>query len=171
MSSPARSEEEVTTILMALVAWAGQVSLASRYLKEHKGIGIAPVTLTDWKVRYQERYDEMRVKYQAQLEGGLANELREVAMLATQTERLAIEKTRDRLEKNEDPDPARTAANLSSVKQRSIDKLMTLTGRPKEYVGDADPVPMLRKLAAQFPQVFSVSEEQPKLEAARVTDE
>lgn len=157
MSNPARSEEEITTILMALVAWAGQTGPASNYLKAEKGIAISPSTLTSWKTRYADRYDELRERHSAQLEGNLANEMREVARLAVEGTRLAVEKSIERLENGKDQDTARSAASLARVAQTSTDKLMTLTGRPKEYTESRDATQILRGLVAKHPQIFGLA--------------
>ena len=166
----ARTEEEITTILMALVAWAGQVSPAANYLKAEKGIAIAPATLTDWKVRYGERLDDMRDKYAGQLEGNLAHEMRDVARLAVDVERLALERAKSRLEAGKDDDPGKTAANVARVKQVNVDKLMTLTGRPKEYtaVDGRSLEEKLRKLVAMG--VLQAPDEPKELEGALVEE-
>lgn len=146
MSNPARTEEEVNTILVALAAWGGQINPASKYLKAEKGIAISPATLKDWKTRYGERYDRLREQNSASAEGTLAHEMREVALLAVGAERLAVEKTVERLESGEETDTARAAANLSRVAQSSVDKLMSLTGRPTQITETRDAFEIMRKL-------------------------
>ena len=158
MSNAHRSEEETTTILMALVAWAGNATKASEYLRAEKDIAIAPATLTSWKVRYGDRYDEMRDKYRDQLESNLANEYRDVARLAVEATREAIEKSREQLAKNQDRDPARSAAALATVAHKATDKLMSLTGRPKEITEHRDASEILRGLISKHPAVFGLTE-------------
>lgn len=141
-----RPEEEVTTILMALIAWGGHTSNASRYLANEKQIEISPKVLADWKTRYGERYDDLREKFAGQLEGKLVHEMRDVARLALETERLAIEKAHSRLAKDEDQDPGRTAANLARVTQSSTDKMLSLSGRPTHITESRGVEELLRSL-------------------------
>ena len=161
MASPF-SEEDLTTALMSLVAWAGNASAAARYLKSEKGISVSVATLCDWKVRHGERYDELREKYQAQLEGNLAHELRDCARLAVEVERLALEKTRERLEAGKERDPSRAAANLAMVAAKSTDKLMTLTARPTQITENRDATEILRSLVARG--VLTLPDEEPPKE-------
>jgi uncharacterized protein YeaC (DUF1315 family) len=145
----AYTEEQTQTALMALIAWAGNAAAASRYLKSDKGIEINPATLSNWKQTHAIRYDELREKYSAQLEESLAHEFREVAMQAVQLERLAMERATEALEKNQDKDPSRSAANAARVAQSSTDKLLSLTGRPTQITESRNIGEILRSLAAK----------------------
>src|ERR1035437_826872 len=84
------SEEEITEGLMAMIAWAGNASAASRYLKSQKQIELPAVTLNGWKTSHAIRYDELREKYSGQVEAALADERRDSAMQATQLPQLAM---------------------------------------------------------------------------------
>src|ERR1700704_322551 len=86
------SAEEITAGLLALCAWAGQATAASRYLKAEKKLEITPSTLSHWKVRHSDEYNALREKYSARLEEQLAHEMREAAMFANKVERLALER-------------------------------------------------------------------------------
>lgn len=166
MSNPARSEEEITTCLMALVAWAGQTTPAARYLKAEKGISVKPTTLKEWMTaRYADRFEKMRTEYGRQLEEKLSNDMREVAAFATEGAREAVEAARKRIRAGDEPDPARAAANLATVATKQTDKLLSLTGRPQVITESRNATEMLRGLIAEFPQVFQLSAEQPDMPA------
>ena len=148
-SSTKFTEEEITTGLMAIIAWAGNASAASRYLKAEKGLSISAVALNGWKTAHVVRYDELREKYAGQLEANLANEMRDVARLAMDVQRLALEQTKVRLETGKDNDPARSAANAATVTQKMTDKLLSLTGRPTQITETRNLDEILRSLAAR----------------------
>lgn len=133
---------------MAMIAWAGNASAASRMLKS-EGLEVGPQTLRSWKMTHAIRYDELREKHSASMEANLAHEMRDVAALATQATRLAIQKATDKLEENREDDPARAAANLARVSQSATDKLMTLTSRPVQITETRNVGEILRSLAAK----------------------
>lgn len=149
--------EEIETGLMAMIAWAGNASAASRYLKAEKKLDVSASTLNGWKRTHAPRYLELSEKYQDQMEDALAHEFREVAAVATQAERLAVEKAVERLEKGQDQDPARSAASLSKVKQVNTDKLMTLTQRPTTITETRNADEIIRSLVAKG--VLAIPEE------------
>lgn len=134
---------------MAMIAWAGNASAASRYLKSEKDILISPHVLTGWKTLHAARYDELREKYSGQLEANLAHELREVARLGVEVQRVALEKAQARLVANEEHDPSRAAANAARVTQSATDKLLSLTGRPTQITETRNLQEILRSLAAR----------------------
>jgi hypothetical protein len=149
---------------MALIAWAGNATAASRYLKAEKVIAITGATLNNWRQeRYAAKYEEMREKYAAQLEKQIEGDLREMAALAMQAERLAIQKAKEQLEAGEEKDPARAAANLARVAQSSVDKLMTISGRPTVITEQRNVEEILRGLVARG---VLKAPDPPQLEAA-----
>ena len=146
----ARTEEEITTGLMALIAWGGNANAAAKALKAEGKLDTTGATLRSWATeRFADRYDELREKYQEQIERGLIQELRELAGLALQGERLAVEKAMSRLEAGKDEDPGRTAANLARVAQSNTDKMLSLSGRPTSIREDRNLEEIMRSLAAK----------------------
>lgn len=141
--------EEIETCLHALVAWAGNASQTSRYLKAEKDLDISHVTLNNWKRVHGPRYDEIREKYTAQIETRLAFEMRETAALAVAATKLGVEKAAEKLEAGKEDDPSRAAANLSRIAQSNVDKLLSLTGRPSRITEDRNIGEILRSLAAK----------------------
>lgn len=134
---------------MAMISWAGNASAASRYLAREGPCPINPSTLNHWKILYAARYDELREKYSEQMETQLANEMREIARMAVEVERLALEKAQQLLLSGDDRDPSRSAANAARVAQSSTDKLLSLTGRPSQITETRGIQEILRSLAAK----------------------
>lgn len=143
------TEEDITAGLMAMIAWAGNSQAAAKYLKAEKQIDVPLSTLNSWKRVHGTRYEELREKYSGEMEASLAHEFRDVARLAVEAERLAIEKATARLRKGEDQDPGRTAANLSRVAQSSTDKLMTVTSRPTQITETRGAQEIVRSLMSR----------------------
>ena len=141
--------EEIETALQAMVAWAGNASQARRYLESKYGLQMTSSQLSHWKNHlHAARYDEIREKYAEGMEARIAHEQRDLAMLAAQTQRLAVERAHERLEAGEDQDPAKSAANLAKVAQSNVDKLMTLTNRPQQITETRNIQELVRSLAA-----------------------
>lgn len=158
------TEEQITNCLMAVVAWAGQCNPAAKSLEE-KGISVSAPTLKRWITEtHAERYEQMREKYKDQLEQVAANNMRDLIALSQEGTRLALEKEIERLEKGEEPDPARAAANMARVSQSSTDKLMTLTQRPTTITENRNMGEILRSLVAGG-YVSLPDEEHPQIEA------
>lgn len=146
----ARTEEEITAGLLAMIAWAGNASAASSALEAEKGIKISSSTLSGWvRGAHALRYQEMREKYADQLEAQLIGDYRDLVKHALEAEGLAIEKARDRLHAGRDEDPGRTAANLARVAQANTDKMLSLSGRPTSIREDRNVEEILRSLAAK----------------------
>ena len=146
----ARTEDEITAGLMAMVAWGGNASAASRSLKAEKGIEIASSTLLNWaKETHAARYDELREKYHEQLEAQLVHEFRDVARHAVEVQRLALSRALERLEGEKDQDPGRTAANAAAVAKAMTDKMLSLSGRPTSIREDRNVDEIVRNLMAR----------------------
>ena len=150
MSLSKFTEEQVTTGLMALIAWAGNAAAASRALKADKGLDIPSVTLNSWaKDVYAPRYAEMREKYAEQMETELVHEYRDVARQAVEVQRKALDRAMYELSCNNDRDPARTAANAARVAQSMTDKMLALSGRPTSIREDRNLQEIMRSLVAK----------------------
>lgn len=143
------TEEHITTGLMAMIQAAGNATAASRYLKSEKDLSINAPTLNGWRTTHAIRYDDLRERYRTQMEENLSHEMRDVARLATEAQRLAIERTQARLIAGEEHDPSRAAANLGRVAQTATDKLLALTGRPTQITETRNLSEILRSLAAK----------------------
>jgi hypothetical protein len=151
---------------MAVVAWAGNHSAASRALKD-QNIDLTPTTLSLWtRETYAARFQEMREKYSEQLEQQLIHEYRDVARLAVDVQRLALDKATTRLERGDDGDPGRTAANAARVAQAMTDKMLSLSGRPTSIREDRNLNEIMRSLVAKG--ILQMPDEPAELPAAVV---
>jgi hypothetical protein len=161
VSNPARTEEDITTGLLALIAWAGNASAACRSLKAEGKMDLKPDTLTNWaRGKHTERYNELREKYHEQIEAQIVHDLREISGQAIQVERLALEKAHAKLKRGGDDDPARTASHAARVAQSSVDKMLSLSGRPTSIREDRNATEIVRGLIAKG--VLSMPKERPE---------
>lgn len=143
------TEQEITTALMAVVAWAGNCTAAARSLEAKGELHISPVTLNSWtKEVHADRYQEMREKYAHQLEQQAVADMRDVVKLSLDAQRLALEKTMERLESGKDQDPSRTAANTATVADKMTAKMLAMTGRPTQIREDRNMQEVMRSLVA-----------------------
>lgn len=161
-------EEHIAAGLMAMIAWAGNASAASRYLKSEKDLLISPGVLSAWKTQHAIRYDELREQYAGQMESNLAHEFRDVARLAVDVQRLALEKATARMLAGDEHDPARVAANAARVAQSNTDKLLSLTGRPTQITETRNLGEILRSLAAKG--VLDLGPEPPQIAEQAISD-
>ena len=146
--SPGYPQDVVDKCLITLVSCNGNKQATLRLLKED-GITITDKTLTDWvRRKHADRYQEIREGRAAAQERLLARNMLDVAGHALEAEDLAITKAQERLEANEETDPARAALNLARTKQIAIDKMLTLTGRPQQITESRDVTEVARALVA-----------------------
>ncbi len=134
---------------MVLFACAGSESMASKHLAD-QGIEITKATLGSWKRgRFAERYERIRREHQQKLEEAIVPELREVAFLASSTERRLLEAVNERLDNGEENDPGRALANVAKAQGTATDKLLALTGRPQVITEHRNPDEIARSLVAR----------------------
>jgi hypothetical protein len=144
------SQQEITEALTAMVAFAGNAHETERFLKSEGKRAPSWMTLLKWsRTTHFEEYNRIRDQVAALLEADLAGEYRDIARMAVQAERIAVQKATERLESGEDQDPARSAANLATVAQKSTDKLLSLTGRPQQITEHRDITAIIRSLVAK----------------------
>lgn len=143
------NEEQIARGLTAVVVCAGNFAAASRFL-ENEGLTVKPMTLRGWcQQRYPERYAELRERYAAELETHLIHDMRDLAVQGMEIQRLALDKTYERLVSGRDDDPSKTAANVSRVVQTNVDKMLAVSGRPTSIREDRNLGEVLRSLAAK----------------------
>jgi hypothetical protein len=122
-------------------------------------------TLTDWsRTTHWERYEQIRDQMAPQTEKTIANDMREAAREALEATRLAVEKARERLEANRDPEPAKSAAALSKVTASSMHDLMMVTDRPTQRTESRGVEEILRGLVAKG--YLQLTDEKPALEGS-----
>lgn len=141
--------EDITSGLMAVIAWAGNHAAAARDLAE-RGVTVPPQTLMDWtKTTHFVEFQRLRDEYAPQIEAQLAHQFRDVAAKSVTVQMKALEAAEKRLDAGLDEEPARTASFAARTGQTAVDKLMTLTNRPQRIVETRDIDEVLRSLAAQ----------------------
>lgn len=145
------SEESETPLdgwLLALVACNGRARKAERLLKARGVHHVDASQLHRMKVEHQARYEQLRAEHAPDLEKRLASGLRDTSMLASEAMQEAVKKAIDRLEAGEDPDPAKTAANLATVQDKSTRTMLTLEQRPTSITENRNVNELIRTLAA-----------------------
>lgn len=132
------TDEQVTTALLVLITYKGNVGAARQALKVEHGLDIHPNTLAAWKgSTYKGEYDVLAADHSDTLEKELVDRVLENAGLALDAEKVALEKAKDMLESDDGhPDPARAARDLSNVKAQAVDKARLMQDKPTE-IADA----------------------------------
>lgn len=161
------TDEEIDWALSALVAYAGDATAAVRYLdRVADGRSVPPPeTLEDWSHGvHLERYEKAREQWSGLREKALAGDMRDAAVEAVKAQRLAVKKAVEKLERDEDPFPASSAASLARVAQSNTDKMLALTGRPSTITEDRSTAEAVRSLVALG--VFKLPDEPPAIEGS-----
>lgn len=152
MSNPAGTgytQEEIDVCLTAVIAHAGRINTAVKWLRAEGKHTPDRRTLTSWtRIDFIERYEELREKLASVREEQLANDYLDAASRAIEGAQLATEKAIDRLKAGKDEDPAKSAASLARVSQSMIEKRLTLQGRPTRITETIDVEARVRKLVA-----------------------
>lgn len=144
------TDAQVTTALMALIAWCGNYTATSHALKSEGKMNVPGKTISEWaRYTHAAEYAELRDKYSEQLESNLVHEYRDTARQAVEVEREALDKALMKLRAGDDPDPARTASHAARVAQTMTDKLLSLSGRPTSIREDRNINEILRSLVAK----------------------
>lgn len=162
------SQDEIDEILTILIALAGNATGVVRELKA-QGREKVPCqeTIKHWTtVLHWERYEELRELHAAKVEGKLTHDMFDTTRRATEGTALAIERAVEKLEKGQDQDPGKTAANLASVAQRMTDKGLALSGRPSRITESRDAAEIVRALVARHPGVFGMPDEPAQIEGS-----
>jgi hypothetical protein len=144
------TEQEITDVLMAVIANAGNCAAAERSLREQGKRAPKPGTISQWvKYAHAGQYMELRDKYAEQIEGQLVHEYRDVIARATEGAKLAIDSAVTALESGFDKEPSRTAANLATVADKYTRDMLTLQGRPTRITENRDVNEIVRALEAR----------------------
>jgi len=128
-SSPYTMEQRVQG-LVALARFNGNAERASQEC------GVPARTLRDWKDSSE--YEDTRQRFQDTVELEFVKQAREITLLEMEVERKAAERALWVLENEphrlRGTDAASMATQMAKAKGFNIDKVLTLTGRPKEIV-------------------------------------
>lgn len=121
---------------LALAAIAAHPTLeqAVAYLKEAHNIVTTEANLQVRSNRHRERIEEMREELAPRIEAIRANDMLDNAGLATELERMCMERLQTQLENGQVRDPARVARDLADLKAKNVDKRLAVQGRPTQIV-------------------------------------
>jgi hypothetical protein len=123
----------------ALVAIAcfPDLKQAKQYMSE-QGYDLSIPALETIRRNKGPELEKVREEVAPKLEASLANDMLDNARIATEVERLAIERTKTLLAEGRIADPSRVARDLSQIKTQSIDKRLALQGRPTQITEHRD---------------------------------
>ena len=132
--------EQVTEGLMSMVT-EGSAAAA------HRKTGIPEKTLQQWRREtYAERFRQLEERYSKELEEHLVHEARKNAELALQAERDMIERV-SRVTSEREVSGALRA--LADSRTKSVQSVLTMTGRPTAITESRDIGSVLKALAAK----------------------
>lgn len=126
--------EQVLTALNALALNGGHIELARKTLHA-QGHDVSRATLYRWRTEtYPERYRQVCDQLAPQVEAHVIELQRSLAVQATQTAIQAVELEQRRLRGGKVKDAAASARNLATVAGISVDKILSLSGRPTSVI-------------------------------------
>lgn len=103
-------------------------------------------TLRAWRDTYTERYRWHQTENAGAIEKRLVEAQREVALIAADGVRTAVEIEMERLESGQVKDAGASARNLATVMGISTTKVLELTGRPTSIVEHRRPEDVVRRM-------------------------
>jgi predicted transcriptional regulator len=110
------------------------LEIAVEQLKEQHGITTTARALEVFKSHHLEEYEKLRNQLAPLREQSFANDMLDVASMATQVEQAAIAKTMELLEAGRIADPSKVARDLADVKAKNTDKRLAIQGRPTSII-------------------------------------
>jgi hypothetical protein len=166
------TEDEVTQILTCVVAFSGNTKAAVAHLKEEGDLGHVPeyATVHRWmRGQHRDLYNSLREQNTEQIDQELADRYRGVAMQAVEATELGVRTAKELLESGKDRDPAKSAANLASVADKTLRDYSLLEGKPTAIREDRTLPDVMRTL---FEMGVLVPHAQPEIEeATSITNE
>jgi hypothetical protein len=172
---PARKTKNTTTtrvtrierqaIMRVIIEQGGDPEKARELLLKTPEFKRVPAlaTLDTWT--RQPDYKELEAEMAPAVAERIAAQAERIALQIEEAERMAIQKVRERLENDQDEQPAATLRNLSTSKALQIDKLSSpLRGRPTVIHGAADITELIAVLNARL-GIDSTAVEIPEAEA------
>jgi hypothetical protein len=127
------TEQEITRILTCVVAWSGNITAAFKQLEEDESLKQVPsrMTITGWiRGKHADLYNSIREESMEQIERDLADRYRGVAAQAIEATELGVQVATNNLRVGLDRDPARSAANLATVADKTLRGYSLLEGKP-----------------------------------------
>lgn len=122
--------EMVDAGLLTLAACGGRYREASKTLKA-KGLNIPDSTLQYWRYEmYPNRYRDIAARQAAVIEGEIINNIRALALRASEAAYKALELEEERLVSGETRDAAGSLRNIATSIGITVDKILLMEGRP-----------------------------------------
>lgn len=154
-------------LALATIAACPTLQAASEHLKQEYNIIVTEKTLKVYEYRYRGEFEKIRNQLAPLREQSLANDMLDVASMATQVEQVAIEHTMELLAAGKVSDPSKVARDLADVKAKSVEKRLAIQGRPTSIVENRsveDIWKQLEKLGVMEQVTDADVVEQPQLE-------
>lgn len=141
--------EEAEQCMRTLAALHGDAYQAAKVLHDSSQAFVTPVQLEAWrKGEYRGIYERFQEEMAQGLEEALVREHREMAARATQLERRLLDKIERDLDSKDIADPSRALTAVTKTKQVSVDKLLSLTGRPTTITESRNAAEIVKQLEA-----------------------
>jgi hypothetical protein len=122
--------EMVDVGLLTLASVGGRYRTAHKTLKE-KGLTIPETTLQYWRLtQYPNRYRDIATRQAAQIEGEIVNNVRALALRASEAAYKALALEEERIESGETRDASGSLRNIATSIGISVDKILLMEGRP-----------------------------------------
>jgi hypothetical protein len=121
-------------LALATMAASPTLEIAVEHLKEQHGITTTVPNLKSMEYYYREDYEKIRNQLAPLREQSFANDMLDVASMATEVEKAAVAHTMDLLEKGKITDPSKVARDLADVKAKNTDKRLAIQGRPTSII-------------------------------------
>jgi bacterioferritin-associated ferredoxin len=147
---------QVVEALVAVANAAGNCAEAARQ------VGIPKRTVVDWVTRYPQRYREAAEAAADAVARQVAKDYREFAAATPPIEKLALQRIRERLERDEDKMPAQTLQRVLISKAIATDKDLVTRQKPTAITASVQSVEedlrFLRSKALRIPEAQVVEE-------------
>ncbi len=127
-----RENESGEQLALAAIAAHPTLEQAVEYLKEAHSIYTTVATLQKKTVKCRPELEEIREQLAPRVEAIRANDMLDNAGLATELERMCMERLQIQLEQGRVKDPARVARDLADLKAKNVDKRLAVQGRPTQ---------------------------------------
>jgi hypothetical protein len=121
-------------LALATMAACPTLEIASEQMKKLHGITVSATKLDVFKRAHLEEYEKLRNQLAPLREQSFANDMLDVAAMATQVEQVAVTHTLTLLSEGKISDPSKVARDLADVKAKNTDKRLAIQGRPTSIV-------------------------------------
>lgn len=143
------SQEEIDRALYEIARQAGSTRKAAAALSAD-GVAINESTIRHWKtVTHRNRYSEIATKRSSSLDELIASEATEIALQASDVEKLALKQVRTGLSDADGLEASMILRNVTSSKTQQIDKAGHIRGRPTQVI-KVEGLEDLRRIQAQL---------------------